>query len=95
MALAAVDRLVHHATIFKMNVESYRRRSAIEANRARVRPASYATIKTPLKLSRSVSSRMSLYNAPVSPHAGLAHRKQAVWHDRWHDPIQTRRGRCF
>jgi DNA replication protein DnaC len=28
MTLAAVDRLVHHATIFEMNVESYRRRSA-------------------------------------------------------------------
>ena len=26
MTLAAVDRLVHHATIFEMNVESYRRR---------------------------------------------------------------------
>ena len=28
MTLAAVDRLVHHATIFEMNVESYRRRAA-------------------------------------------------------------------
>lgn len=28
MTLAAVDRLVHHATILEMNVESYRRRSA-------------------------------------------------------------------
>ncbi|MER9275483.1 IS21-like element helper ATPase IstB [Mesorhizobium sp. M0306] len=45
MTLAAVDRLVHHATIFEMNVESYRRRSAIEAKRQRGRPASYATIK--------------------------------------------------
>ena len=27
MTLAAVDRLVHHATIFEMNVESYRRRA--------------------------------------------------------------------
>lgn len=27
MTLAAVDRLVHHATIFEMNVESYRRRT--------------------------------------------------------------------
>lgn len=44
MTLAAVDRLVHHATIFEMNVESYRRRSAIEAKRQRGRPASYATI---------------------------------------------------
>jgi DNA replication protein DnaC len=44
MTLAAVDRLVHHATIFEMNVESYRRRSAMEAKRTRGRPASFATI---------------------------------------------------
>jgi DNA replication protein DnaC len=25
MTIAAIDRLVHHATIFEMNVESYRR----------------------------------------------------------------------
>lgn len=30
MTLAAVDRLVHHATIFEMNVESYRRREAMQ-----------------------------------------------------------------
>ena len=30
MALAAVDHLVHHATIFEMNVESYRARKALE-----------------------------------------------------------------
>jgi hypothetical protein len=30
MTLAAVDRLVHHATIFEMNVEIYRRRAAIQ-----------------------------------------------------------------
>src|SRR6201999_2413175 len=30
MTLAAVDRLVHHATIFEMNVESYRRRAAVQ-----------------------------------------------------------------
>lgn len=29
MALAAVDQLVHHPTIFEMNVESYQRRSAM------------------------------------------------------------------
>ena len=28
-AVAAVDRLVHHATILEMNVESYRRRHAV------------------------------------------------------------------
>ncbi|MBY5827853.1 IS21-like element helper ATPase IstB [Rhizobium leguminosarum] len=45
MTLAAVDRLVHHATIFEMNVESYRRRSAMEAKRQRGGPASFATMR--------------------------------------------------
>jgi DNA replication protein DnaC len=35
MTLAAIDRLVHHATIFEMNVESYRRRAAINRKRGR------------------------------------------------------------
>lgn len=43
MTLAAVDRLVHHATIFELNVESYRRREAIERKRGPGRPAAYAT----------------------------------------------------
>ena len=43
MTLAAVDRLVHHATIFEMNAESYRRRQAIDRKRGPGRPASYAT----------------------------------------------------
>jgi DNA replication protein DnaC len=46
MALAAVDRLVHHATIFEMNVESYRRRAAMERKRGPGRPATRATAKT-------------------------------------------------
>ena len=46
MTLAAVDRLVHHATILEMNVESYRRREALERKRGPGRPASRATIKT-------------------------------------------------
>jgi DNA replication protein DnaC len=33
MTLAAIDRLVHHATIFEMNVESYRARKARERKR--------------------------------------------------------------
>ncbi len=46
MTLAAVDRLVHHASIFEMNVESYRRRAAIERKRGPGRPPSRATIKS-------------------------------------------------
>ncbi len=46
MTLAVVDRLVHHATIFEMNVESYRRRAALERKRGPGRPPTNATIKT-------------------------------------------------
>jgi DNA replication protein DnaC len=46
MTLAAVDRLVHHATIFEMNVESYRRRAAIDRKQHGLgRPAAHATPK--------------------------------------------------
>lgn len=40
MTVAAIDRLVHHATILEMNVESYRRRTAI----ARVQPPTNASM---------------------------------------------------
>ena len=46
MTLAAVDRLVHHATILELNVESYRRRTAVERRKGPGRPPSRATIKT-------------------------------------------------
>jgi DNA replication protein DnaC len=46
MTLAAVDRLVHHATILEMNVESYRRRTALERKRGPGRPPTRATPKT-------------------------------------------------
>lgn len=45
MTLAAVDRLVHHATIFEMNVESYRRRTAVLRRTTPGRPPTRATIK--------------------------------------------------
>jgi len=45
MTLAAIDRLVHHSTIFEMNVESYRRRAALDRKRGPGRPPSHATIK--------------------------------------------------
>jgi len=37
MTVAAIDRLVHHATIFELNVESYRRRNASDNKRAQKR----------------------------------------------------------
>jgi DNA replication protein DnaC len=45
MTLAAIDRLVHHATILEMNVESYRRRAAIERKRKPGRPPLDTTLK--------------------------------------------------
>ena len=45
MTLAAVDRLVHHATILEMNVASYRRNAALERKRGPGRPAARATMK--------------------------------------------------
>lgn len=63
MTLAAVDRLVHHSTIFEMNVESYRRRSAMEAKRQRGRPASFAIIKAN---SQFVAERQSETDDPLA-----------------------------
>src|SRR5438874_10117948 len=45
MTLAAIDRLVHHSIIFEMNVESYRRRAALDRKRGPGRPPTHATIK--------------------------------------------------
>ncbi len=45
MTLAAVDRLVHHATILELNVESYRRRAAVERRKGPGRPPTRATVK--------------------------------------------------
>jgi DNA replication protein DnaC len=52
MTLAAVDRLIHHATIFEMNVESYRRKTALQRQSKAGRPPTSATIKSIDKLSR-------------------------------------------
>ena len=53
MTLAAVDRLVHHATIFEINVDSYRRRTALERKQKGAgRPPNYATIKSTSTVSR-------------------------------------------
>jgi DNA replication protein DnaC len=45
MTLAAIDRLVHHSTILEMNVESYRRREALDRKRGPGRPPVHATTK--------------------------------------------------
>lgn len=40
MTVAAIDRLVHHSTIFELNVESYRRRKASDKQNERRRQSS-------------------------------------------------------
>ena len=45
VAVAAVDRLVHHSIILEMNAESYRRRAAQRQDTKPGRPAQYATRK--------------------------------------------------
>jgi DNA replication protein DnaC len=52
MTLAAIDRLVHHSSIFEMNVESYRRRTALQRQTRAGRPPTYATAKATEELSR-------------------------------------------
>ena len=46
MTLAAIDRLIHHATILEMNVDSYRRKEAIDKARGAGRSPTRATIKS-------------------------------------------------
>jgi DNA replication protein DnaC len=53
MTLAAVDRLVHHATIFEMNVDSYRRKSAVQRRTGPGRPPTRATISENNRLSHA------------------------------------------
>src|SRR5258707_866848 len=62
MTLAVIDRLVHHATIFEMNVESYRRRAALERKRGPGRPPAHATLKTATR-----SPRPAKPNGPHPP----------------------------
>src|SRR5665811_1699602 len=45
ITLASIDRLVHHSTILEMNVDSYRRKVAVEKARGAGRPPTRATIK--------------------------------------------------
>ncbi len=55
MTFVAIDRLVHRATIFELNVESYRRRAAVESKRRRGREASQAKpVNTPINPSVDV-----------------------------------------
>ena len=59
MTLAAIDRLVHRATIFELNVESYRRRTAVQAKRG---PGRIASRATPANTQVKLPDRPSLKN---------------------------------
>jgi hypothetical protein len=71
MTLAAVDRLVHHATIFEINVDSYRRRAALDRkHNGAGRPQAYATINDlpavslPDNQTKTYRGRDARYQAP-------------------------------
>ena len=55
MTLAAIDRLVHYATIFEINVESYRRRTALDRKRGTGRPPTHV-------IAQSIFSLQSLHS---------------------------------
>lgn len=74
MTLAAVDRLVHHATIFEMNVESYRRRAALEEKRQRDRRVSSATIRTLAVPVARIASPELLPENGLLPHLNCSRR---------------------
>jgi hypothetical protein len=70
MTLAAVDRLVHHATIFEINVDSYRRRAALERKQKGAgRPQKHATcVDGPLdarEKSRSLTTSSTAIMCPA------------------------------
>jgi DNA replication protein DnaC len=47
MLIAAIDRLIHHSIIFEMNVESYRRRGALQRKQS-VTPKAVGKTKEPI-----------------------------------------------
>lgn len=68
MTLAAVDRLVHHATIFELNVESYRRKAAKLRRAGPGRPPGRATIIENNRLSSSDNQTdTNLLPATINP----------------------------
>jgi hypothetical protein len=75
MTLAAVDRLVHHSTIFEMNVESYRRRVA--AARAPRKPRASATARATATVSATARSREPCHETSASLFRAIAFQKRA------------------
>jgi hypothetical protein len=69
----AIDRLVHHATIFEMNVESYRRRQALERKRGPGRPAAYFAKKGCAVLLQPTPKAIHTFNNSHAKKIGLFH----------------------
>src|ERR1019366_4564449 len=67
ITLASIDRLVHHSTILEMNVDSYRRKVAVEKARGVGRPATRATIKGS-SCKDCIASPEMLLNINLLPH---------------------------
>jgi hypothetical protein len=73
MTLAAIDRLVHYATILEMNVESYRRRAALDRIRGASRPPARATTNENTSSPRNNGAPPRDYaTAPPRRHAPIA-----------------------
>jgi hypothetical protein len=75
MTLAAIDRLVHHATILELNVENYRRRAALRRRRdtdapATARPPCATIIRAnTVLLRRQIAILIAALNPPsLSPY---------------------------
>ena len=64
MTLAAIDRIVHHATILEMNVDSYRRKEAVDNARGPGRPPTRATIRVRIR----IASAETLPGVRLLPH---------------------------
>jgi DNA replication protein DnaC len=68
MTLAAVDRLVHHASIFEINVDSYRRRAALERKQKTSQPSATFNGKKP-----DVAPRQSNLEYPLANETNIEH----------------------
>ncbi|PMR72299.1 hypothetical protein [Billgrantia endophytica] len=61
-----LERLIHHATLFELNVDSYRHRTAMENKLSRGRPSMRATLKTshPVSLRETVDALQTRTSPP-------------------------------
>jgi DNA replication protein DnaC len=71
MTLAAVDRLVHHSTIFEINVDSYRRRAALERKQDAARATAPSAKITPSD--SVVAPRQSNPKSPLANETKIEH----------------------